>query len=55
MRVPLFHDGAEVKFQQEVPGVRGKTHRIIRNADHFVQQKQPQKCVQAILDITGRA
>jgi haloalkane dehalogenase len=46
--------GAEVKFQLEVPGARGIAHRIIRNAGHFVQQEQPQQCVQAILDITGR-
>jgi len=46
--------GADAKFQQEVPGTRGIAHRIIQNAGHFVQQEQPQQCVQAILDVTGR-
>ena len=47
--------GAEQKFQQEVPGARGISHRTIANAGHFVQQEQPAQCVQAILDITGRS
>ena len=47
--------GAELKFQQEVPGALGVAHRTIQHAGHFVQQEQPQQCVQAILDITGRS
>lgn len=46
--------GGEVRFQQEVPGAKDIAHRTIANAGHFVQQEQPQLCVQAILDITGR-
>jgi haloalkane dehalogenase len=46
--------GGERKFQQEVPGARGVAHRTIKNAGHFLQQDQPQQCVQAILDVTGR-
>ncbi|MDE0952631.1 MAG: haloalkane dehalogenase, partial [Halioglobus sp.] len=46
--------GGEVRFQQEVPGAKDIAHRTIVNAGHFVQQEQPQLCVQAILDITGR-
>lgn len=47
--------GAELKFQQEVPGGAGIAHRTIQNAGHFVQQEQPQQCVQAILAVTGRS
>ncbi len=46
--------GGEVRFQQEVPGAKDIAHRTIKNAGHFVQQEQPQLCVQAILDVTGR-
>ena len=46
--------GGEVRFQQEVPGAKDIAHRTIQNAGHFVQQEQPQLCVQAILDVTGR-
>jgi haloalkane dehalogenase len=46
--------GADAQFQQEVPGARGIAHRIIQRAGHFVQQDQPQQCVQAILDVSGR-
>ena len=37
-----------------VPGCEGVEHRTIAPAGHFVQQDQPEQCVQAILDITGR-
>ena len=47
--------GADKKFLEEVPGRQGAAHRTIENAGHFLQQDQPQQCVQAILDITGRA
>ena len=46
--------GADKKFLQQVPGCKGVKHRTIPNAGHFVQQEQPEQCVQAILDITGR-
>lgn len=47
--------GGDKKFLAEVPGCRGVAHRTIANAGHFLQQDQPAQCVQAILDITGRA
>ena len=46
--------GGEKRFIEQVPGCKGVKHRTIRNAGHFVQQEQPQDCVQAILDVTGR-
>jgi len=42
-------------FLDAVPGCKGAQHRTIAPAGHFLQQDQPQQCVQAILDITGRA
>lgn len=45
--------GGDKKFLTQVPGCKGVTHRTIPNAGHFVQQEQPEHCVQAILDITG--
>ena len=47
--------GGDQKFLAEVPGCQGVAHRTIENASHFLQQDQPQQCVQAILDVTGRA
>jgi haloalkane dehalogenase len=47
--------GGDKKFLEEVPGCKGVAHRTVKNAGHFLQQDQPQQCVQAILDITGRA
>jgi haloalkane dehalogenase len=47
--------GGEKQFQKEVPGAQGVAHRVITNAGHFLQQEQPEQCVQAILDITGRS
>lgn len=47
--------GGDRKFLQEVPGCNGVAHRTIKDAGHFLQQDQPGQCVQAILDITGRA
>jgi haloalkane dehalogenase len=46
--------GGDKKFLAEVPGCQGVAHRTIENASHFLQQDQPQQCVQAILDVTGR-
>ena len=43
--------GGDKKFLQQMPGCRGVNHRTIANAGHFVQEDQPQACVQAILDI----
>jgi haloalkane dehalogenase len=47
--------GGDKKFLDQVPGCKGVAHRTISPAGHFLQQDQPQQCVQAILDITGRA
>ena len=47
--------GGDKKFLEDVPGTQGIAHRTIQNAGHFLQQDQPEQCVQAILDITGRA
>ena len=46
--------GGDKKFLEQVPGCQGVEHRTIPNAGHFLQQEQPEQCVQAILDITGR-
>ena len=47
--------GGDKKFLREVSGCQGVAHRTIENAGHFLQQDQPEQCVQAILDITGRS
>ena len=47
--------GADKEFLENVPGCQGVAHRTIENAGHFLQQDQPEQCVQAILDITGRS
>lgn len=47
--------GGDKPFLEQVPGCRGVKHRTISPAGHFLQQDQPGQCVQAILDITGRA
>jgi pimeloyl-ACP methyl ester carboxylesterase len=47
--------GAEGAFQQEIPDARGVAHRTIPNAGHFLQQEQPDLCVQAILHVTGHS
>lgn len=41
-------------FVDSVPGCQGMDHRTIGPAGHFLQQDQPEQCVQAILDVTGR-
>lgn len=46
--------GGDKPFLERVPGCRGIQHRTISPAGHFLQQDQPQQCVQAILDLTGR-
>jgi haloalkane dehalogenase len=46
--------GGDKKFLEQVPGCKGVEHRTITDAGHFLQQDQPDKCVRAILDITGR-
>ncbi|MFT7285982.1 MAG: haloalkane dehalogenase [Halieaceae bacterium] len=47
--------GADRQFLAEVPGCQGVAHRTIENAGHFLQQDQPEQCVQALMDITGRS
>jgi len=46
--------GGEKPFLKHVPGCQGVAHRTIGPAGHFLQHEQPEQCVQAILDITGR-
>jgi len=46
--------GMAQSFLDQVPGCRDLEHRTIAPAGHFLQQDQPEQCVQAILDITGR-
>ena len=46
--------GGDKPFLENVPGCKGIEHRTISPAGHFLQQDQPEQCVQAILDITGR-
>jgi haloalkane dehalogenase len=46
--------GGDKPFLDAVPGCRGVEHRTIAPAGHFLQQDQPEQCVQAILDISGR-
>ena len=43
--------GGDKPFIDKVPGCQGVEHRTISPAGHFLQQDQPQQCVQAILDI----
>ena len=46
--------GGDKAFLDSVPGCEGVEHRTITGAGHFLQHEQPEQCVQAILDITGR-
>ena len=46
--------GGDQAFLEAVPGCKGLDHRTIGPAGHFVQQDQPEQCVKAILDVTGR-
>ncbi|MEZ5502354.1 MAG: haloalkane dehalogenase [Halioglobus sp.] len=46
--------GGDKPFLERVPGCRGVAHRTIGPAGHFLQQDQPEQCVQAILDVSGR-
>ncbi|NND82077.1 MAG: haloalkane dehalogenase [Gammaproteobacteria bacterium] len=43
--------GLDQQFKDRIPGAQGVDHRTITDAGHFVQQDQPEKCVQAILDV----
>jgi haloalkane dehalogenase len=42
--------GGEKAFDGRVPGCEGMPHRTIENGGHFIQEDQPEACVQAILD-----
>ena len=44
--------GGDKLFLEQVPGCQGIEHRTISPAGHFLQQDQPEQCVQAIFDIT---
>ena len=41
----------EKPIRDNVPGCAGMDHRTIAPAGHFLQQDQPEQCVQAILDV----
>lgn len=47
--------GMEKTFMKRVPGCKKAEHRTIAPAAHFLQQEQPEQCVQAILDVCGKA
>ena len=47
--------GGDKVFLERVPGCQGIAHRTISPAGHFLQQEQPQQCVQAILDVMKSA
>ena len=42
--------GGDQAFIGRVPGCEGQPHRTIENAGHFVQEDQPEACVQALVD-----
>lgn len=46
--------GGDKPFLKTVPGCKGIDHRTITNAGHFLQQDQPEQCVQAILDVSRK-
>ena len=43
--------GGDKPFLKKVPGTRGIEHRTVAPAGHFLQQDQPEQCVQAIVDL----
>ncbi len=45
--------GGEAAFVNRVPGCKGMPHRTIENGGHFIQEDQPEACVQAILDLVA--
>lgn len=45
--------GGDKTFLETVPGCNNVEHRTISPAGHFLQQEQPQQCVQAILDVSA--
>jgi haloalkane dehalogenase len=43
--------GGDMPFLKEVKGARGVPHRTIEKGGHFVQEDQPEACVQALLEV----
>ena len=43
--------GVENSFYKLVPGCEGMPHVTIKDAGHFLQEDQPDACVEAILSI----
>jgi haloalkane dehalogenase len=41
--------GWEKRFQARIPGARGQSHKIIRNAGHFIQEDAPEELAGAII------
>ena len=49
-RDPIF-SGVENSFYKLIPGCKDMPHVTIENAGHFLQEDQPEACVDAILSI----
>ena len=47
---PIF-SGVENSFYKLIPGCKDMPHVTIENAGHFLQEDQPNACVEAILSI----
>ena len=43
--------GGERAFQRRIPGARGRSHVVVRDAGHFVQEDQPEAVAKAILSL----
>jgi haloalkane dehalogenase len=41
--------GGEARFQQNVPGAKGRDHPTIKGGGHFLQEKQPEALSEAII------
>jgi len=46
--------GGERVFHKLVPGAQGQPHRTIEGGGHFLQEDQPEACVEAILELRQR-
>jgi haloalkane dehalogenase len=45
--------GAEKRFQEEVPGARGREHPVVRGAGHFLQEDKGDELAQIVLRFIG--
>ncbi len=46
--------GWEKRFKARIPGTRGQAHRIIANADHFIQEDAPAELVREIIAFVAK-